>query len=99
MRKLRAHKEKALNKMSTQTRTSAWCPLIINSRIPIETRRERKMTPMTLQECQVGINNLRLQEPDADAVIEEAIDPNTQEIVARLYLQFRDPFHSFRQEG
>src|SRR3954470_4254184 len=57
------------------------------------------MNPMTMQECEVGITNVRLQEPDFDALIEEAIDPKTQEVVARLYLQFRDPFHSFRQEG
>ena len=57
------------------------------------------MPPETREQCQAEIDHLRRDEPDFDELLVDAIDPDTREVVARLYLQFRSPFHSRRQEG
>jgi hypothetical protein len=57
------------------------------------------MTPESSEECQREIDHLRRHELDFDELFVDAIDPNDGEVVARLYLQFRAPFSSRRQEG
>ena len=57
------------------------------------------MTPITLEECQAEIESLRRKQPDFDELFVDVRDPAGKDIVARLYLQFRDPFSSLRQEG
>ncbi len=57
------------------------------------------MPPETREQCQAEIDHLRRDEPDFDELLVDAIDPDTREVVARLYLQFRSPFRSRRQEG
>src|SRR5438270_7083746 len=90
---LRRHKRRSTGRDSFSAGLVTW----IDQGVPMS--RRITMTPITLEECQAEIESLRRKQPDFDELFVDVRDPAGKDIVARLYLQFRDPFSSLRQEG